>query len=70
MKRSEAVRILTDKINEDQYIDYQVWDYQVSAALELLEKAGMKPPADEKLHDCMCINCESARDTAWEPEDV
>lgn len=38
MKRSEAIRIIADKINEDQYMDYQVEDYQVSAALELLEK--------------------------------
>lgn len=37
MKRSEAIRILADKINESQYQDYQVEDYQISEALELLE---------------------------------
>lgn len=37
MKRSEAINLIVDKINEDQYQDYQVEDYQVSAALELLE---------------------------------
>lgn len=44
MKRSEAIRILCDKINEDQYIDYQVHDYQVSEALQLLEEAGIVRP--------------------------
>lgn len=43
MKRSEAVRIMVDKINEDQYVDYGVYDYQVSDALSVLEnKIGLK----------------------------
>ena len=37
MKRSEAVKIMTDKINESQYQDYEVSEGQVSEALNLLE---------------------------------
>lgn len=47
MKRSKMVEILKDAINEGQYQDYCIDDYEASRILKVLEDAGMVPPIIE-----------------------
>lgn len=62
MKRSEMVKILEDAINSGLYQDYQFSTESVSNILEILEKAGMKPP--EVIDNGYVVMLDE-----WEPED-
>lgn len=51
MKRSEMLEILDKAINNNLYQDYQFSPEDIECILATLEKAGMKPPINEKTKD-------------------